>query len=175
MKEIEITLLEDFHIPANKLSKGLVLKTSSIKITDFNYVVNHEGEYLEIPSESCKVIDAETLIGGGRYDNECEQLGVMAFNQLNLDKNRNKPDFEDMHFDDIVEKIDEEYSELREEICCFNIKLLEETYYNTINKIPVEKINFDNLMHETGDMAACLAGLIAWINQYKNKRRKDAI
>jgi hypothetical protein len=93
-----------------------------------------------------------------RYERECRQLGELARKQLNLEKNKCKEDFEDMSINAIFKKIDEEVNELKYEFNSFNIN---------------KKVNYERVTDETGDISACLAGLLAWISKQRAELNDD--
>ena len=77
-----------------------------------------------------------------RYKNECEFLHKITLNQLNLQKNRIKPNFEDYELKEIIKLLRQELVELEAEL------------YQ-------EQTNETRIAEEVGDVAACLVGLIA--------------
>jgi NTP pyrophosphatase (non-canonical NTP hydrolase) len=99
-----------------------------------------------------------------RYTKECEILASLALQQLNLEKNVKKGDFEDMHLYHehtwcITELLEEEINELMDE-------LTQSGFTNTVLK---SKINYQRAREELGDVAACLVGLLAKLNKMESK------
>jgi len=97
-----------------------------------------------------------------RYDHETKMLAYLSKRQLNLEKNKIKENFEDMSFENIVKKLDEEIAELKHEV---NILILGDKSYYT-NAI-------QRTFFEIGDCAAVLTGLIAKLNSKKNEINDD--
>lgn len=77
-----------------------------------------------------------------RYKNECEFLYKITLNQLNLPKNKIKPNFETYELNEIIKLLRQELVELEAELF-------------------QEKISETRIAEEVGDVAACLVGLIA--------------
>lgn len=77
-----------------------------------------------------------------RYKNECEFLYNITLNQLNLPKNKIKPNFETYELNEIIKLLRQELVELEAELF-------------------QEKTNETRIAEEVGDVAACLVGLIA--------------
>jgi len=77
-----------------------------------------------------------------RYKNECEFLYNITLNQLNLPKNRIKPNFETYELNEIIKLLRQELIELEAELF-------------------QEKSNKTRISEEVGDVGACLVGLIA--------------
>lgn len=88
-----------------------------------------------------------------RYSDECKMLASLAKRQLNSEKNLKKPDFETMKLSEIFDKLYEELAELR-----FELKVSDDF---------LEKETF----HELGDVAACLVGILAYINHVLNTKK----
>lgn len=104
-----------------------------------------------------------------RYKNECKMLSYLAQKQLNLPKNRIKERFEDMHLFSILSKISEEIDELKKELIETSV-----TGPNLkVSRIIKDSINIEKTFSELGDVAACLVGLTAWLNRYKEDLNND--
>lgn len=86
-----------------------------------------------------------------RYKEEAQMLYYVARRQLNLEKNALKQGFENYSAPEILLLLAEEFGELAREF-----------------KTP--QVNFETAIFEIGDCAAVLVGLIAWINNQKDKR-----
>lgn len=80
------------------------------------------------------------------YEYETTMLAYYAKKQLNLEKNKIKPAFENHEIEFIFKKLHEEINELKSE------------FFN------VHNYNLKHIFHEIGDCAAVLTGLIAWVN-----------
>lgn len=88
-----------------------------------------------------------------RYERECRMLAYLSKRQLNLSKNKLKPNFEEQPLEVVFDKLMEEIEELRAEV-------------------EKEDINFNLLRFELGDVAGCLVGLIAKSNQMEKLNGK---
>jgi len=84
-----------------------------------------------------------------RYDLESSLLGYLAGQQLNSEKNKVKGKFEDFHYDEILCLLKQELDELEGEL--LNVR-----------------VDFRRTFDELGDVAACLTGLLAWLNKHKD-------
>lgn len=103
-----------------------------------------------------------------RYERECIKLGEMANEALNLPKNVDKPNFENLPIIIIFELLQDEIKELDNEIkekignyICTKIR----KGIKTITECDIHEINFKRAKEELSDCAAVLTGLLAWVNK----------
>ena len=87
-----------------------------------------------------------------RYQDDCYVVSSLAKEQLNLEKNIAKPNFEDQSFTEIMEKCREEFQELEEEI--ENLKQSK------------SKKSLIRVKEELGDTVGCLVGLHAKVTRF---------
>ena len=91
-----------------------------------------------------------------RYERECIKLGEMANEALNLPKNVDKPKFETINIIKIYNLLEEEIEELKYEFF----------HHGQINtQKDIHEIDFKRAKEELADCAACLVGLLAWVNK----------
>jgi len=86
-----------------------------------------------------------------RYAKACQILALLANQQLNQEKNKLKPDFEDLKLQQVRQKFNEEMTEFWDEVKNGN-----------------RKINFERTFAELGDVAACVVGFLVALMQIKN-------
>ena len=89
-----------------------------------------------------------------RYEYETKMLAYLSSKQLNLAKNVCKPMFENMKIEEILDKLEEEIKELKEE------------FYK-------DEWSFTNIYNEVGDCGAVLSGLVAHLNDIQNKIKEN--
>jgi len=94
-----------------------------------------------------------------RYEKECLELAELAKKQLNLEKNRDKGRFEDLSISEIYDLITDEICEVHEEL-----------YYDYGFSELRDSFNYERIIEELSDVAACLAGLLAKINKMKESK-----
>lgn len=93
-----------------------------------------------------------------RYEDECKMLAYLAKRQLNLEKNKVKENFEDLEIEDVFNLSAVELREVYEEFM---------SYSGFNGYSPKKEINYESFLSEIGDVAACLVGMIAWINKHR--------
>jgi len=84
-------------------------------------------------------------------ETEADLIATLAKCQLNLEKNINKDKFEHMSLNDIMNKLHEETQELESE------------FFR-------EKLDFQLIYNEIGDVAACLTGLLAFVKSVEGNK-----
>lgn len=93
------------------------------------------------------------MMMGVRYQEETKMLSYLARKQLNLEKNKDKDNFEDMDFKNIIMKLVEEVGEL-------------------IQEFKHDAIDYSSATLEIGDCAAVLTGLLACVNKKHKEQHK---
>ena len=94
-----------------------------------------------------------------RYEKECRKLFDLALQQLNLEKNKAKCNFESMPLlskSGILQKLIEELQELNVEAITYSVTIANGQYDNF-------EYPLDEIFNEVGDVAACLVGIIAYV------------
>ena len=84
-----------------------------------------------------------------RYKLESIFIGYLSTYALNKSKNVKKPKFQDQELIEVYAKLNEEFIELQHEL-------------------KQKKIDYHRVLDEIADVAACCAGLLAWIMEHKD-------
>lgn len=88
----------------------------------------------------------------GRLFNETYLLRELSWHQLNIEKNKSKPNFSDLPLEDIINGLHEELDELTVEL--------------------KKELDFKRIYEELGDLGGYLSGLIEWLLQEQKKLRR---
>ena len=104
-----------------------------------------------------------------RYKEECKLLADLAFQQLNLIKNRDKGDLEESSFITLVKNLKDEAEELENEFLDFFLDKDGDIDF-TEEKSSHLDIDFDRVLEEVGDVAAFLVGIVSKVQSLKRAK-----
>jgi hypothetical protein len=139
----------------------------SKKIIELISALNKEfnKEYIQEIWESI----SEESPNHGRYYHKCVELFYLAKKQLNLPKNVEKGDFEELSLHKICTLMNGEQRELEDEIFEFISFGCMNAHLGYVQQ--KEKVNFQRVREEIGDVAACLVGLLAKLDNMEREEK----
>jgi hypothetical protein len=156
--ELELHIHESAISPITTVIKGVDYNDSFDRIpinkinpTKMEMKLSHNNEIMVYP-----------LQVKNRYTKECQILSELTHKQLNLEKNAKKGPFEELSIKDIMEMLYDEKKELVDELFYYP-----EKWKMTEKK----KIDFQRAREEIGDVAACLVGLLAKLDNMEKEEK----
>lgn len=115
-------------------------------------------DIVKVVLESKNIAQAFKLINldfvKSRYAHESLVIGYLAAYALNKEKNKNKPNFEDLILLDIFSHLVSEVQELKHEL-------------------KQDKIDYERVLSEVSDIAALCVGITAWVMEHKDDKNEE--
>jgi NTP pyrophosphatase (non-canonical NTP hydrolase) len=89
-----------------------------------------------------------------RYHIESKLIGDLSLYALNKSKNVKKPDFEDLHFSDILGHLIEEVQEL-------------------VDEFKTESLQYERILSELADVCGMVRGMLSWVMAQKDEKKGE--